>query len=94
MSDEQPKSADEQPKEPRPQFRPSRQLYILAGVLVAVWIFVTFFYRNPYQQAVSFDYYDKHPYDETMVYSYLLIVLPLIGLGALVLWVNRRKAGK
>ncbi|PWB79830.1 MAG: hypothetical protein C3F11_19615 [Methylocystaceae bacterium] len=86
--------SDEQPEKPRPSSFVSPQLYIFAAIVVAVWIFVTFFYRNPYQQAVSFDYYDKHPYDEATIWAYVLIVVPLIGLGALLVWVNRRKAGR
>lgn len=85
---------DEQPKQPGPPFHVSRQLYVFAAVVIAVWIFVTFFFRNPYQQAVSFDYYDKHPYDEATIWTYVLVVVPLIGLGALLVWVNRRSARK
>lgn len=86
--------SDEQPEKPRPPSFVSPQLYIFAAIVVAMWIFVTFFYRNPYQQAVSFDYYDRHPYDEATIWTYVLIIVPLIGLGALLMWVNRRKAGR
>lgn len=86
--------SDEQPEKRRPPSFVSPQLYIFAAIVVAMWIFVTFFYRNPYQQAVSFDYYDRHPYDEATIWTYVLIIVPLIGLGALLMWVNRRKAGR
>lgn len=85
---------DEQPKQPGPPFFVSRKLYVFAAVVIAMWIFVAFFFRNPYQQAVSFDYYDKHPYDETMVWTYVLVVVPLIGFAAFLIWINRRDARK
>jgi hypothetical protein len=77
-------------QKPEPPFRINRQLFLLAAVVMAMWVFVTFFYRNPYQQAVSFDYYDKHPYDEATLWTYLLVVLPLLGFGALMMWINKR----
>jgi hypothetical protein len=81
---------DEPPKDPIPRFLASRQLIFFTAIILAMWVFVTFFFRNPYQQAVQFDYYDKHPYDEGMVWTYVLIVVPMIGLGAALLWWQRR----
>jgi hypothetical protein len=81
---------DEPPKGPIQRFLVSRQLVFFTAIILAMWVFVTFFFRNPYQQAVQFDYYDKHPYDEGTVWAYVLIVVPMIGLGAALLWWQRR----
>jgi hypothetical protein len=85
---------DEPPKDPIYRLLVSRQLYVLAAVVLALWVFVTFFFRNPYRQAVEFDYYDKHPYDEGTVWTYVLVVVPMIGLVAAMLWWQRRNVGK
>ncbi|MBI1868922.1 MAG: hypothetical protein HYS06_11635 [Methylocystis sp.] len=89
MTDEPP--TDEPPKEAQPQFRVNPGLYVFAAIVLIVWVFVTFFFRNPYLNAVSFDYYDRHPYDETTVWIYVLVIVPLIGLGAFLLWIMRAR---
>lgn len=84
-------SQEQEPKKPGPTYVVSRQLYALAAVVVAGWIFVTFFFRNPYQQAATgFDYYDKHPYDETSTWLLVLVVIPLIGLAGALSWFYRK----
>ena len=81
---------EEQPPKP-PQFKIARGLYFLAAGVIALWIFVTFFFRNPYQQAVSMDYYDRHPYDENSVWFVVLVVVPMMGLAAFIAWSRRQK---
>ncbi|HEY8063720.1 MAG TPA: hypothetical protein VIF40_03215 [Methylosinus sp.] len=85
---------EEPPKDRIPRLLASRQLMFFTAVILALWVFVTFFFRNPYQQAVEFGYYDSHPYDEGTIWTYVLFVIPMIGLGAALLWWQRRSAGK
>jgi len=82
---------DEQPKKP-PQYRVPRGLYFLTAGVMALWVFVVFFFRNPYTQAVSNDYYDTHPYSETSTWVLVLVIIPMIGLAAFLTW-TRRKSG-
>jgi hypothetical protein len=63
----------------------------VTAAVIALWIFVVFFFRNPYTQAVSMDYYDRHPYDEASVWTMALVIVPLIGLAGFIAW--RRKQG-
>ncbi|HTO78277.1 MAG TPA: hypothetical protein VMJ31_00720 [Methylocystis sp.] len=85
--------SNEDPRKP-PQFKISRSLYYLTAAIVCMSIFVTFFYRNPYTQAVSGDYYEKHPYDETSVWTLVLVIVPAIGLaGAIAAWMRRQRRG-
>jgi hypothetical protein len=84
MSNEDPKKL--------PQFKISRSLYYLTAAIVGMSIFVTFFYRNPYTQAVSGDYYEKHPYDETSVWTLVLVIVPAIALaGIIAAWMRRQR---
>lgn len=85
---QEPTTPQEQPK---PRYRVPRGLYILSGAVMVMWVFVTFFFRNPYTQSVSFDYYDKHPYDENTTWVLVLVIIPLIGLGAFISWTRRRQ---
>jgi hypothetical protein len=89
MTQEQPQKQQQSPRPP--QYRVPKGLYFLAAGVMALWVFVTFFFRNPYTQAVSNDYYDKHPYDETSVWVMVLVIIPLIGLGAYVSWMKRKR---
>ena len=83
--------SNEDPKKP-PQFKISPTLYYLTAAIVGMSIFVTFFYRNPYTQAVSGDYYEKHPYDETSVWTLVLVIVPAIALvGIIVAWMRRQR---
>jgi hypothetical protein len=85
--------SNQEPKKP-PQFRISRGLYFAAAAILGLWIFVTFFFRNPYTQAVSGDYYDKHPYDEASTWTLVLVIVPAIGVaGALYTWYRQRQQG-
>lgn len=88
--DEDKTMSNEEPKKP-PQFRISRSLYYLTAAIVGMSIFVTFYVRNPYTQAVSGDYYEKHPYDETSVWTTVLVIVPAIGLAGLIAWMIRRQ---
>jgi uncharacterized membrane protein YhaH (DUF805 family) len=80
---------DEPPKPP--QFQISRKLYYIVAGVIAMWIFVTFFLRNPYTQSVEGDFYDKHPYDETSTWTLVLVVIPMIGLAAFLAWTRRTR---
>ena len=80
--------SEEQQEKPV-RYRISPKLYFLAAGAIAMWIFVTFFFRNPYTQATQGDYYDRHPYDETSIWTLVLVVIPMIGLGALIAWTRR-----
>jgi hypothetical protein len=91
MTEEQPTQAPEQPPKP-PQFKVARGLYWITGGVVALSIFVTMFVRNPYEQAVSMDYYDRHSYDENYVWFIVLVVVPMMGLAAFIAW-RRRQNG-
>ncbi len=91
MTQDQPPT-EQQPPRP-PQYRVPRGLYYLVAGVMAMWVFVTFFFRNPYTQAVSNDYYDKHPYDETSVWVLVLVIIPMIGLAAFLSWMKRKKSG-
>ncbi len=79
------------PENKPPQFRVPRELYFLVAGVLALWVFVTFFFRNPYTQATSGDYYDRHPYDETSVWVIVLVIIPMIGLAAFLSWTRRRR---
>jgi len=81
---------EEQPKKP-PQYRVPRGLYFLTAGVMAMWVFVVFFFRNPYTQSVSNDYYDKHPYDETSTWVLVLVIIPMIGLAAFLTWTRRKQ---
>jgi hypothetical protein len=80
-----------QEEEKKPQYQIPRGLYIVTGAVMALWVFVTFFLRNPYTQAVSIDYYDKHPYDENTTWVLVLVIIPMIGLAAFIAWTRRRQ---
>jgi hypothetical protein len=82
--------SNENPRKP-PQFKVSRSLYYLTAAIVGMSIFVTFFLRNPYTQAVSGDYYDKHSYDENSAWTLVLVVVPAIGLAGLIAWMVRQR---
>jgi hypothetical protein len=84
--------SNEEPKKP-PQFRISRSLYYLTAAIVGMSIFVTFFLRNPYTQAVSGDYYEKRPYDESSFWTLILVIVPALALAGFVAWRNRRQRG-
>lgn len=86
--------SNQEPNKP-PQFRISRGLYLAAAAILGLWIFVTFFFRNPYTQAVSGgDYYDKHPYDESSVWTLVLVIVPAIGAAAAIYsWFRQRQQG-
>jgi hypothetical protein len=89
MTQEQPHQPPQTPKPP--QYRISKGLYLVAAGVMALWVFVTFFFRNPYTQAVSNDYYDKHPYDETSVWVLVLVIIPMMGLAAYISWMKRKR---
>ncbi|ARN80292.1 hypothetical protein [Methylocystis bryophila] len=85
--------SNEHPRKP-PQFKISRSLYYVTAAVVGMSIFVTFFLRNPYTQAVSGDYYEKHPYDETSVWTLVLVIVPAIGVAAAIYtWFRQRQQG-
>ncbi len=90
MTQEQPPTEQQAPKPP--QYRVPNGLYYVAAGAIALWVFVTFFFRNPYTQATSGDYYDKHPYDETSTWVLVLVIIPLIGLGAYISWMRRKSS--
>ena len=81
---------DEPPTPPKKYRVPGGLYYLTAGV-IAMWVFVVFFFRNPYTQAVSFDYYDRHPYDETATWVLVLVIIPMIGLAAFLAWQRRQR---
>jgi uncharacterized RDD family membrane protein YckC len=91
MTQQQPPTEENPPRPP--QYRVPRGLYYVAAGAMAMWVFVTFFFRNPYTQAISNDYYDNHPYDETSVWVFVLVIIPMIGLGAFLSWTRRKKSG-
>ncbi|HMK91220.1 MAG TPA: hypothetical protein VK446_16510 [Methylocystis sp.] len=78
-----------EPQDRPPQYRVPTKLYYIAGGVIAMWIFVTFFLRNPYTQATEGDYYDRHPYDEFTTWALVLVVIPMIGLAAFLAWTRR-----
>lgn len=84
--------SEEQTPKP-PKYGVPRGLYYIVAGVVAMWVFVVFFFRNPYTQAISNDYYDRHPYDETSTWVLVLVIVPMIGLGALLTW-NRRQRSR
>jgi hypothetical protein len=84
--------SNQEPKKP-PQFKISRTLYYVTAAVVGMSIYVTYFYRNPYTQAVSGDYYEKHSYDEASVWTLVLVIVPAIGLAGLIAWMIRRQRG-
>jgi len=81
---------DDQPNKP-PQFQVSRKLYYLVAGVMAMWVFVTFFFRNPYTQSTQGDYYDKHSFDETSTWTLVLVVIPMMGLAAFLAWMRRKR---
>jgi hypothetical protein len=87
--EERPMTDDQQNKPP--QFRISPKLYYLVAGIIAMWVFVTFFFRNPYTQSTEGGYYDKHPYDETSTWTLVLVIIPMIGLAAFLAWARRRR---
>ncbi|MFY9658245.1 MAG: hypothetical protein WAK01_16965 [Methylocystis sp.] len=85
--------SNQEPKKP-PQFKVSRSLYYLTAAIVGMSIFFTLYVRNPYTQAVSGDYYDKHPYDEGSVWTLVLVIVPAIGVAAAIYtWFRQRQQG-
>jgi len=89
MTDEDEKP-DPEPRKP-PQIKISPGLYWLTGAILGMWVFVVFFFRNPYQQAVSGDYYDKNPYDESWIWWVILVLAPMLALAAYMAWRRRRE---
>ncbi len=81
----------EQPEKP-PKYRIKRGVYVVAAAVFVMWVYVVFFFRNPYTQAISNDYYDTHPYDETSTWVLVLVIIPMIGLAGFLAW-TRRKSG-
>lgn len=82
---------DEQPNKPQ-QYRISPKLYFLVAGVLALWIFVTFFFHNPYTQATQPDFGETRSYGEASVWTLVLVVIPMIGLVALVAWVRRKRS--
>jgi hypothetical protein len=81
--------SEQQPNKPQ-QYRVPRGLYYLTAAVMALWVYVVFFFRNPYTQSVSMDYYDRHPYDETSVWVVVLVIVPMIGLAGFLAWRRRQ----
>jgi hypothetical protein len=83
-------SVPETPEAPRPpQFKIPRSLYFVSGGLIALWIGVTFFLRNPYTQAIQGDYYERRSFDDTAMWA-VIFVVALMGLGAFISWSRRQ----
>jgi len=83
--------SEDQPKPRPPQYRIPRSLYVVVAVVMAVWVAVTFFLRNPYTQATQGDYYERHSFDEGSIWTIVLVVVPLIGFAAFFTWTRRKR---
>ncbi|HYA80886.1 MAG TPA: hypothetical protein VED87_08155 [Methylocystis sp.] len=81
---------EEQPDKP-PQFRIPPKLYFFVAGVLAMWIFVTFFFHNPYTQAVQNDFGETRSYGEASVWTLVLFVIPMIGLVAFIAWTRRKR---
>lgn len=72
---QEPQNSDERPK--IPQFKIPTQLYVFVAAIMAMWVGVTFFMRNPYQEAAQLDYSRSNSYTGTEVAGFLLLAIPV-----------------
>jgi len=73
---QEPQNADERPK--IPQIKIPTRLYVFVAAIMATWVLVTFFLRNPYQEAAQLDYSRSNSYIGTEVAGFLLLATPVV----------------